>query len=124
MEHFTSTPWNLKGMKNIQAIVVVDTTWLFKNLRKLRVDIRTVNMCVGSGGSASGFSSSCAIETKKKFSTSTMISKGEIVRRMERRKEDAIRTLRILTICPFRLRVHALRLDRHYQALIIVSLEG
>lgn len=53
-------------MEDIQAMVVVDTTWLFKNLRKLRVDMRTVNMWVGSGGSVSGFSSSCAIEKKKK----------------------------------------------------------
>ena len=75
-------------MEDIQAMVVVDTTWLFKNLRKLRVDMRTVNMWVRSGGSVSGFSSSCAIEKKnnkkRKFSKSTMIIE-EIVRKMERR---------------------------------------
>lgn len=47
----------------VHAMVVVDTTWLFKNLRKLLVDIRTVYSVFGSRGSSFGSawsSASCA----------------------------------------------------------------
>jgi hypothetical protein len=63
------------GDENLQAMVVVDTTWLFKNLRKLRVDMRTVNIWVGSGGSTSGSSSSCA--EKKVFKVEDVNQNGD-----------------------------------------------
>lgn len=41
------------------AIVVVDTTWLFRNLRKLLIETRTVNIFSGSGASSES-AESCA----------------------------------------------------------------
>ena len=50
-------------------MVVVETTWQFRNLRKLRTETRTVNKCSGSGVSSATPSSgllSCAV---KRFNT-------------------------------------------------------
>ena len=46
-------------MVHVHAMVVVETTWLFKNLRKLRTETRTVNNSSGlraSSGGSSGLS--------------------------------------------------------------------
>lgn len=48
--------FRVQRKKDVHAMVVVDTTWLFRNFIKLRMETSTVKSCSGSGGGSSELS--------------------------------------------------------------------
>ena len=97
-------------MVHVHAMVVVETTWLFKNLRKLRTDTRTVKNSSGlraSSGGSSGLSPWA----------------GPLVSARQRSRQKK-RTFGVHTILPLRLHFHPLGMDRELKALVIVRSDG
>ena len=92
------------------AIVVVDTTWLFKNFKKDLVEMSTVKILSGSGRSSSGSSSATVYHRVSSVSRNN--------------STDRRQTCWMLAVCPLRFDIHALRPDGDLQPLVIVRLKS
>lgn len=98
-----------QGEKHPHAIVVVDTTWLFKNFKKLFVDNKTENKTSGSWDSRSRSSS---------FSS---FAGGSVSQKDDR--EISRQTAGIRAIFPFCFDTDTLCIDGKYHALTVVGLK-
>ena len=91
-------------------MVMVEITWLFKNLRKLQTDTRTVNNSSGLRASSD--------------SSSGLSSWADLLISARLKSHPKKRTFGIHAILPLRLYFHSLGMDRELQALVIVRSDG